>query len=803
MDANNISSGTLAVAQGGTGITSFGAGVATFLGTPDSANLRSAITDETGSGSLVFSTSPTLTGTVTAGTNTPVTISDDGVVTVNNTTASSSTTTGALIVTGGVGVSGTVSADSFNGDISGTISGTASKVTVTNTNTSDVLTVVFADGNRLRDDPGTFTYQASSGTLSATNFVGTNLKLTNTNTITLTAASQSGDATLSIPDLGGTDGNIVVDNLSQTFSDVITYSSTPIFNSNISVKNGASAAAVEIYEASGNGTHKVSLTSPASLTSDATVTLPNATGTLALTSELHSAVTLATVANNYLSLVGQEITAGTVPVLLGGTGATGAAGARSNLNVDVAGTDNSTPVTLASVTSNYLSLSDQEITAGTVPVLLGGTGATGAAGARSNLNVDVAGTDNSTPVTLASVTSNYLSLSDQEITAGTVPVLLGGTGATGAAGARSNLNVDVAGTDNSTPVTLASVTSNYLSLSDQEITAGTVPVSLGGTGLTTVAKGSILVANTANTLSALDGGGVSNRFLYYDSTSDEISWTDQSNTRSNLGLGTTNSPTFTGLTIGDGSNPGTITSNSSQDLVLNTNSGTNSGTITITDGVDGNITLAPNGDGDVELAADTVTVGDAASAATISSNGAASLTVTTGGASDLVLNTNGGTSSGTITITDGTNSNITLAPNGTGAVVLDADTVTVDGSIIKKTTVTTVNTAGNETYSAAQLLGGLILRDPAGTSRNDTTPTAAGIVAAIPNASVGSSFEFTIRNTADNNETITLVAGSKVTLSPTSIEIQRYYSETFLVVCTNVTSTNEEVTIYSLHNSLY
>jgi hypothetical protein len=219
LNANNISSGTLAVAQGGTGITSFGAGVATFLGTPSSANLRSAITDETGSGgSLVFSSAPTLTGTVTAGTTTPVTISDDGVVTVNNTTASSSTTTGALIVKGGVGVSGTVSADSFNGDISGTISGTASKVTVTNTNTSDVLTVVFADGNRLHDDPGTFTYQASSGTLSATNFVGTNLKLTNSNIITLTAVSQFGDATLSIPNLGGTGGNIVVDNLSQTLT---------------------------------------------------------------------------------------------------------------------------------------------------------------------------------------------------------------------------------------------------------------------------------------------------------------------------------------------------------------------------------------------------------------------------------------------------------------------------------------------------------------------------------------------------------------------------------------------------------
>ena len=39
---------------------SLGAGVATFLGTPSSANLATAITDETGSGALVFATSPTL-----------------------------------------------------------------------------------------------------------------------------------------------------------------------------------------------------------------------------------------------------------------------------------------------------------------------------------------------------------------------------------------------------------------------------------------------------------------------------------------------------------------------------------------------------------------------------------------------------------------------------------------------------------------------------------------------------------------------------------------------------------------------
>lgn len=63
-------SGTLAATNGGTGITSLGSGIAAWLGTPSSANLRSAMTDETGSGSLVFASSPTISApTVTGNTS--------------------------------------------------------------------------------------------------------------------------------------------------------------------------------------------------------------------------------------------------------------------------------------------------------------------------------------------------------------------------------------------------------------------------------------------------------------------------------------------------------------------------------------------------------------------------------------------------------------------------------------------------------------------------------------------------------------------------------------------------------------
>lgn len=50
---------------GGTGLSALGTGVATWLGTPSSANLAAALTDETGTGAAVFAASPTLTGNVT------------------------------------------------------------------------------------------------------------------------------------------------------------------------------------------------------------------------------------------------------------------------------------------------------------------------------------------------------------------------------------------------------------------------------------------------------------------------------------------------------------------------------------------------------------------------------------------------------------------------------------------------------------------------------------------------------------------------------------------------------------------
>jgi hypothetical protein len=60
LNTSALGAGTLAAGRGGTGITSLATGVATFLGTSSSANLRSALTDETGTGAAVFADTPTL-----------------------------------------------------------------------------------------------------------------------------------------------------------------------------------------------------------------------------------------------------------------------------------------------------------------------------------------------------------------------------------------------------------------------------------------------------------------------------------------------------------------------------------------------------------------------------------------------------------------------------------------------------------------------------------------------------------------------------------------------------------------------
>jgi hypothetical protein len=147
------------------GVSGLGSNVATFLGTPSSANLRSALTDETGTGAAVFANGPTL---VAPALGTPA--------------------------------SGNLANCTFptlNQDTTGTAANatTAANVTVTANNSADeTVYPIFVDGatgaKGAESDTG-LTYNPSTGALTAASFIGTLAGTANIATYVTTSANGS------------------------------------------------------------------------------------------------------------------------------------------------------------------------------------------------------------------------------------------------------------------------------------------------------------------------------------------------------------------------------------------------------------------------------------------------------------------------------------------------------------------------------------------------------------------------------------------------------------------------------------
>ncbi len=188
--------------------------------------------------------------------------------------------------------------------------------------------------------------------------------------------------------------------------------------------------------------------------------------------------------NNWESLGSQTVdltnyfnTNSIIPVVNGGTGANNATDARRNLGIGSVGTINTTGTTTTYLRSDGLwakppgetyeagtglSLENGVFSISTVPVENGGTGASTASQARTNL-----GLGNVATLTYSNDTAKYLrndgtwatppDTKDLSSMTGTLPVAKGGTGATTASDARSNLGIGDVGT-----MTFGSDTTKYL-----------------------------------------------------------------------------------------------------------------------------------------------------------------------------------------------------------------------------------------------------------------------------------------------------------------------------------------------------
>jgi len=264
-------SGTLTNCTGlpiSSGVSGLAGNVATFLGTPSSANLRAAMTDETGTGVAVFNDTPTLiTPVLGAATATSVVVGSGSTIDATG-----------LKVSGGVNAVGVITASSYSGSGANLTNVNAVTATVADESSDTTCFPLFATtatgDQALKSDSSALTYNSGTGNLSSTLLTGTLQTAAQGNVTslgTLTSLTVSGDIAAN-GDING-DGSTAITAMASAAITAVT--ATTVNATNYRANDGT--ASIVITDSTGAVSMAQNLTVGGNLTVNGTTTQVNTT----------------------------------------------------------------------------------------------------------------------------------------------------------------------------------------------------------------------------------------------------------------------------------------------------------------------------------------------------------------------------------------------------------------------------------------------------------------------------------------------------------------------------------------------
>ena len=281
----------------------------------------------------------------------------------------------------------------------------------------------------------------------------------------------------------------------------------------LKIGNTNTPASIMFFEASSNGTNSIKLQSPAAVTSDLTYTLPQ--------SPVNGRV-LSTDGSGVLSWIVQSSTltvgadSGTADAVAVGTDTLTFEGTANEVETTVSNNKITIGLPTNVIISGNLTVSGSTTTVSSTTVNVADSMLSLATGNNSSDALDIGfyglyddsgSQDEYTGFFRDATDSKWRLFKDLQVAPTTT--------------------VDTSGAGYAVATLVANLESAAVAITGGSITGITdLAVADGGTGLGAAPKGSVLVANTANVLSAIDGGGSTDKVLLYTATSDTVSWTN-------------------------------------------------------------------------------------------------------------------------------------------------------------------------------------------------------------------------------------------------------------------------------------